>query len=105
MADIALAALPPGLLKPTAQPSAAELARRGKIEATARDFEAQFLGVMFEQMFDGAGDGAGLFGGGPGEAIFKSFLTDAMAKQVAKAGGIGVGQAVAREMLKMQGLT
>jgi Rod binding domain-containing protein len=36
--------------------------------------------------------------------MFKSFLTDAMAKQITKAGGIGVADAVSREMLKMQGL-
>jgi len=104
MADPTLAVAPPTLLAPAPQPSAAELAKRGKIQATARDFEAQFLGVMLQQMWQGVGDGAGLFGGGPGEAMFKSFLTDAMAKQITKAGGIGVADAVSREMLKMQGL-
>jgi len=105
MADLPLALTPPSLLKPIAQPTAADLARRVKIEQTARDFETQFLGVMFSQMFEGVGDGAGVFGGGPGEAIFKSFLTDAMAKQVTKAGGVGIAAAVSREMLKMQGLS
>lgn len=104
MADLAPLVAPTSLLTPAPQASAAELARRGKIEATAREFEAQFLGVMFQQMFAGVGEGAGLFGGGPGEEMFKSFLTDAMAKQVVKAGGIGVAASVSREMLKLQGL-
>ena len=105
MADLAAAVAPPGLLKPVAQASAAELAKRGQIADVARQFETQFLDVMLQQMFQGVGEGSGLFGGGPGEGMFKSFLTDAMAKQISKAGGIGVAASVTREMLKMQGLT
>jgi Rod binding domain-containing protein len=37
--------------------------------------------------------------------MFKSFFTDAVAKQVTKAGGIGVADQVAKEMLKLQGLS
>jgi Rod binding domain-containing protein len=59
---------------------------------------------MLQQMFDGV-ETAPPFGGGPGEAMFKSFLTDAMGKQMAKAGGVGVADDVAREMLKLQGLS
>ena len=47
----------------------------------------------------------GPFGGGPGEDMWKSFLAEQMAKQVAKRGGIGVSKGVEREMLKLQGLT
>jgi Rod binding domain-containing protein len=43
-------------------------------------------------------------GGGAGEDMFKSLLTEEMAKQVTKAGGIGVAAQVQKEMLKMQGL-
>jgi flagellar protein FlgJ len=35
--------------------------------------------------------------------MFKSLLTESMAKEVSKAGGIGLA-AVQREMLKLQGL-
>ena len=45
------------------------------------------------------------FGGGRGEEMFKSFMTDAMAKQVVKSGGVGVSSVVAKEMLKLQGLS
>jgi Rod binding domain-containing protein len=45
------------------------------------------------------------FGGGDGEAMFKSFLTDAIAKQAAKQGGLGISDTVQREMLKLQGLS
>jgi Rod binding domain-containing protein len=36
--------------------------------------------------------------------MFKSFLTEAMAKKMSAAGGVGVAASVQREMLKMQGL-
>jgi Rod binding domain-containing protein len=37
--------------------------------------------------------------------MWKSFLAEQMAKQVAKRGGIGVSKGVEREMLKLQGLS
>ena len=36
--------------------------------------------------------------------MWKSFLAEAMAKQMAKKGGIGIAPTVEREMLKLQGL-
>jgi flagellar protein FlgJ len=36
--------------------------------------------------------------------MFKSFLTEAMAKKMAANGGIGLAASVQHEMLKMQGL-
>ena len=83
--------------------SAAELAKRGQIKETAQKFEASFLSSMMQQMFEGVETSAP-FGGGEGEKMFKSVLTEAMAKQMAKAGGIGIAAQVQREMLKMQGL-
>lgn len=83
--------------------SAAELLKRGKIKETAQKFEASFLSVMMQSMFEGVKTPEP-FGGGQGEEMFKSLLTDAMAKEVTKAGGVGVAATVQREMLKMQGL-
>jgi Rod binding domain-containing protein len=101
MADIALS---PTLLQTPTQPTAAELAKRGEIQKTAQSFEASFLSVMLAQMFDGVETEAP-FGGGHGEKMFKSFFTDALAKQVVKTGGVGVADSVAKEMLKLQGLS
>jgi Rod binding domain-containing protein len=100
MTDAALI-LPPNLSTPPTQPTAAELARRANIQRTAQDFEASFLSIMFQQMFSGVETG-GEFGGGQAEAMVRSFLTDAMGRQVARAGGIGVSSAVAAEMIRMQ---
>lgn len=83
--------------------SAAELAKRGKIKETAQNFEASFLSVMTQQMFEGVKTSEP-FGGGQGEEMFKSVLAEAMSKQIAKAGGIGLAPTVEREMLKLQGL-
>ena len=88
----------------TTAPSAAELARRGQIEKTAKDFEATFLAQMFNHMFEGT-DVAAPFGGGPGEEVWRSVLTDAMAKSVTRAGGVGIADSVRREMLRLQGLS
>jgi flagellar protein FlgJ len=76
---------------------------REKIVKTAKDFEASFIQVMLGEMFNGVGEGP--MSGGPGGAMFKSFLLDAFSKQMSRAGGgIGISGAVQREMLKLQGL-
>jgi Rod binding domain-containing protein len=88
---------------PTAT-SAAELARRGQVHATAQKFEASFLTSMLQTMFQNVAT-APPFGGGPGEDMWKSFLAEAMAKDMARRGGVGVAASVEREMLKLQGLS
>ncbi len=91
---------PPNLLT-LANP--AEAGKRADIKRTAQEFEALFLAIMLQEMFDDVEVGAP-FGGGEAEGMFKSFLSEAMAKQMAKAGGVGLSDTVAREMLKLQGL-
>jgi len=104
MADIAAPSVAPDLLAPTAAPTAAEMAKRANIKKTAQDFESSFLSIMIGQMFDGVETPAP-FGGGQGEKMFKSFMNDAFAKQMAKNGGIGIADTVTKEMLKLQGLS
>jgi Rod binding domain-containing protein len=103
MADLSLPVVPPNLTQPAGPASAAELAKRGEVKETARKFESQFLSIMLQQMFQGI-EPAAPFGGGPGESMFKSFMTEAMANQMARNGGIGIADTVQREMLKLQGL-
>ena len=60
---------------------------------------------MFQCMIGGAsGASGGSFSGGQGEDMFKSFMMDAMAKQMTRGGGVGIASSVQREMLKLQGL-
>jgi len=107
MTDMSAAvATPLSALKPAAlaAPTPAQTANRAAIHKTAQSFESQFISSMLGEMFEGVTTEAP-FGGGEGEGAFKSFLMDAMAKQMTKAGGIGVAASVQREMLKMQGLS
>ena len=104
MGDLSLLA---GTVDPTqtvTASSAAELAKRGQIHQTAQNFEASFLTTMLQTMFQSVSTSPP-FGGGEGEDMWKSFLGEAMAKQMARRGGIGVSNAVEKEMLKLQGLT
>lgn len=89
--------------QPTIQ-TAQDLAKRGQIAKTAQDFEASFLSVMLGEMFKDVGAEAP-FNGGEGEQAFKSFLSEAMGKQMARNGGVGLSDRVAQEMLKLQGLS
>lgn len=68
---------------------------------TAEAFEASFLSQMFKPMFEGLSTEAP-FGGGEGEAVWRSFLIDAMAQQTVKAGGVGLADSVMAQMIKMQ---
>lgn len=88
---------------PPVAPSPAEIAKRKQIAGAAEQFEASFLSTLVQQMFAGS-EAEAPFNGGPGEDMFKSFLGEAVSKQMARAGGVGLAQDVQREMLKMQGL-
>jgi peptidoglycan hydrolase FlgJ len=91
-------AIAPAALKP-ATPD-----QRAAVTKTAKGFEASFLSVMLGQMFEGTEPEAP-FAGGAGESAFRSFMTDAMAKSMTARGGVGLSGVVAKEMLKMQGLS
>jgi Rod binding domain-containing protein len=94
-------AAPPGVLAPN--PEAPGGKTRKQIEHTARQFEAAFIAQMLAPMFEGS-EASAPFGGGAGETAFKSFLMEAVAEQMARAGGLGLADDLTREMLRMQGL-
>jgi len=87
-----------------ANPKVATPEQRANITKTAQAFEASFLSAMLGHMFTGV-DADAPFSGGEGEQMFRSFMTDAIAKNMSKAGGVGLAKSVTAEMLKMQGLT
>jgi Rod binding domain-containing protein len=97
---MSLAAVPVDVLKPVPNPQ--DAVTREKIAKASKDFEASYLSIMLGQMFQGVGEGE--FSGGQGEAMFKSFLTDAISKEITRTGGVGLAAPVQREMLKLQGL-
>ncbi len=71
------------------------------VREAAREFETLVLGLMLEPMFAGLRTD-GPFGGGQSETIFRSMLVQEYAKSVTAKGGIGLTDAVHRELLKLQ---
>lgn len=104
MAAIAPAIVPPSLGQPAPTATAADIAKRAKVHEAAQSFESQFLSSMLQEMFAGVKTD-GPFGGGVGEEMFRSIMTQAMADKMAKTGSLGISDSVQREILKMQGLT
>jgi Rod binding domain-containing protein len=60
-----------------------------------------FLSQMLNHMFEGIKTDP-VFGGGAGETMFRSMQIQQYADQMAKAGGLGIADAVTREILKAQ---
>jgi Rod binding domain-containing protein len=69
----------------------------------AQDFEAVFLGQMLQPMFNNI-DAAEPFGGSSSEKMWKTMQVEEYGKAIAKAGGIGLADAVFREIIKTQEL-
>jgi len=67
----------------------------------AQQFEGVLVSEMLNDMFQGVGTG-GMFGGGPGEEMFRSLMIDEYGKQIARQGGLGLADGVTRELLKRQ---
>ena len=72
-----------------------------KIDKAAEDFEAVFLSQMLESMFKGIKTD-GPFGGGHAEEMMRSFMLQEYGKVMAANGGVGIADAVKREMLRAQ---
>jgi Rod binding domain-containing protein len=56
---------------------------------------------MLKPMFEGLSSD-GPFGGGQAEETYRGLLVDEYGKAIAKSGGVGLADQIAREMLKMQ---
>ncbi len=81
-------------------------ALRGKsdekaIRKAAEEFEAVFVSQMLAPMFETL-ESDTMFGGGPGEDIYRSMMVEEYGKTIARSGGIGIADAVARELLIIQ---
>jgi len=72
-----------------------------KAKNTSQDFEAMFLNSMFSQMTTGL-KGEGPFGDTQSTGVWRSMLTEQYSKSFAKAGGVGVSDAVFRTLIMQQ---
>jgi flagellar protein FlgJ len=70
------------------------------IRRTAQEFESVFIGQILHGLMEGL-SGTGVLGTGKDD-VYASMIQDEYAKLISRSGGIGVADAVMREMLKMQ---
>jgi peptidoglycan hydrolase FlgJ len=71
------------------------------LRKTAHEFEEVFLAQMLQPMLSGLTPEAP-FGGGPGEDVWQSMLVKEYGKAIVARGGIGIADAVMREILLAQ---
>ncbi len=84
-----------------AAPRVAPGAAPAALARVARDFEAQALAALLGPVFETV-PADGPFAGGAAERQWRPMLVDAIAKDMARAGGLGIGDAVLRELLRAQ---
>jgi len=73
-----------------------------KLMKSAKEFESVFLEQSFGHMFSGlSGDGP-LGANGAGGDTWRGMLVQEYARSVSKAGGVGIADAVYRELFRLQ---
>jgi Rod binding domain-containing protein len=72
-----------------------------KAKSNAQEFEQVYLSTVLAQMFEGL-EGDGPMGGTEDTGAWRKFLTDAYAREITASGGVGIGDAVYRELLAVQ---
>ena len=73
-----------------------------KLWQAAQDFEAMALGQLLQPMFATVDTARSAFGGGAAESAWRPMLVDAIGKQMAAHGGIGLAVPVFNAMLHAQ---
>ncbi len=89
--------LPPPLPASTLPP-----AQVSKLMQGAKDFEAMALGQLLAPMFETVDMSHSKFGGGEAEGTWRPMLVDAIGKQIATHGGLGIAAPVFAAMLRAQ---
>ena len=95
-------ALPPVAPQATA-PKPIQTQSAAQARKVAEEFEAFFIAQTVESMFAGIKTD-GPFGGGHGEQMFRSLLSQEYGKSMARGSSIGIADQVYREILKTQEL-
>lgn len=81
-------------------PRTAPVADREKALAVAREFEAVFLADAFKAMMKDIP--ADPLGGGSASESWRELLVDEYARDMVRRGGLGLAEAVADELMKIQ---
>ncbi|MCA3323515.1 MAG: rod-binding protein [Roseomonas sp.] len=85
------------------RPPLAGAGSEASLRKSARDFEAQALGFLLQPMFATVDMSKSSFGGGAAEAQWRPMLVEAFAASAVRAGGVGIADAVYRELLRNRG--
>ena len=91
-----------GAAQANALAAAAHAKNASKNAQLGQKFESMALSQLLSPMWEGL-QTDGPFGGGQGEETMRSFYIDAIAKEMAKKGGIGISTMMQKELLKLQG--
>jgi flagellar protein FlgJ len=76
--------------------------RVGKLWQAAKEFEAMALGQLLAPMFETVDTARSVFGGAAGESAWRPMLVDAIGKQIAEHGGLGLAAPAFAAMLHAQ---
>lgn len=77
-------------------------AQLGHLRAQAEEMEGVFLNTLMKEMFASLSSDEDVMGGGFGEDTWRGMQAEQMADAVAKAGGIGLADALMADILKLQ---
>lgn len=101
MSSLIPAFAPATPLTPFNAPKVGRNASPAQMADAAKKFESSMISSLLEPMFkDLSTDGP--FEGGEAEGTFRSFLVDAIAKDVEKTGGLHLSGAIEKELIRMQ---
>lgn len=89
------------LMAGAGMPSIAGAVTPEKARQVSEEFEAVFLSQMLKPMFANS-DAEAPFGGGFAEEMWRSLQVDEYGKAMARAGGVGIADAVMQEILRNQ---
>jgi peptidoglycan hydrolase FlgJ len=100
---MALSPLDPMQLAPAPQRVALPSANLApdEMRRAAEQFEAMVLKELLAPIFENL-DTEGLGGGGFGEQMFRPMLIDQYAAGMARTGGVGIADAILKELVRMQ---
>ncbi|MCS6860470.1 MAG: rod-binding protein [Abditibacteriales bacterium] len=71
-----------------------------ELRKATQDFEAIFVAQLLSQMRKAMAPPSSLLGGGREEETFREWMDQEIGKSVARRGGLGIGEAVYRQLLK-----
>lgn len=75
---------------------------KAKIKKQADDFETMFLEQMTDKLFATTGEEGPLGENGTGGDVYRSMMTQEYARQIQRAGGIGLSSQIMSQMLQVQ---